>query len=76
MHIKYKVDTTQEENEELRDRVAVVREKWGTPQVFIARQTNIGLAYFNQWINKQAPCYNFGQKAKETPRSEIACLPD
>jgi len=23
-----------------------------------------------------APCYNFGQKAKETPRSEIACLPD
>lgn len=54
MHIKYKVDTTQEENEELRDRVAVVREKWGTPQVFIARQTNIGLAYFNQWINKHA----------------------
>lgn len=54
MRNQYRVDTTQEENEELRDRVIALREKWGTPQAFIARQIDMNLSYLNQWINKHA----------------------
>lgn len=54
MRNQYRVDTTPEENEELRDWVNAVREKWGTPQAFIARQTGISQGYLNQWINNHA----------------------
>lgn len=40
-------------------------------QVYMEKGAGIGSGFLDK-----APCYNFGQKAKETPRSEIACLPD
>ena len=54
MRNRYKVDTTPEENKEIRDLVLALIEKWGTPQAFIARQIEMSQAYFNQWINNHA----------------------
>ncbi len=45
------VETSPEENEVVRHRVHALIEKWGTPQTFIARQSNINIVQFNQWFN-------------------------
>ncbi len=47
--IRQFLDTTPEENEQVRQQAIAHRGKWGTPLSFIAREMRINQTYFNQW---------------------------